>query len=162
MRRTKTLNPTDLIPTAAVTAVTVWATVTNHLLVSIPGAVLSAVMIAVTIHPRHTLRTVAIRTNGVCRACGDPGSYGDPLTVLRRPQIHTRHVPAIRESHWVSRQAARDAREDGRWLDTPAAAAWAASERPAMDRAVAPIEIPDLDDIDPFGQDPRDAKDGAR
>jgi hypothetical protein len=71
------------------------------------------------------------RLHGICRACGHPGSWSDPLTVARRPRVHVRHLPAIRESRrasgWAAGGALTDrlmsvlhAREDRRWLDTPA------------------------------------------
>ena len=36
------------------------------------------------------------RMRGICRACGHRGSWGDPLTLVRRPRVHVRHLPAIR------------------------------------------------------------------
>jgi hypothetical protein len=53
---------------------------------------------------------LAARMHGICRACGHPGSPGDPLTVLRRPRVHTRHLPNIRASLRASRQAVEAAR----------------------------------------------------
>jgi hypothetical protein len=44
------------------------------------------------------------RMNGICRACGHPGSWSEPLTVVRRPRVHVRHLPAMRASHRASRR----------------------------------------------------------
>ncbi len=57
----KTLTAGDVFPTLAVVAVTVAASAVHYPLISVPGAVLSLVMIAVTLHPRHTLRSLARR-----------------------------------------------------------------------------------------------------
>jgi hypothetical protein len=56
---------------------------------------------------------LAARMYGICRACGHPGSAGDPLTTvsrLRGPRVHTRHVATIRASVRASREAAAAAR----------------------------------------------------
>jgi len=149
---TQTLTPSDLIPTVGVAAITAVANAAGWRTISIPGAVLTAVMIVVTLHPRWTIRslrrhadrgsatniaiTLAIlaagvgallpiaprscrtalfltwlasivivfaRAHGTCRACGWPGSARAPLTLLRRPRVHVRHLPDIRASIRASR-----------------------------------------------------------
>jgi hypothetical protein len=52
------------------------------------------------------------RVHGICRACGHRGSAGDPLTVWRRPRVHTRHLPNMRTSRRNSRRAALAMRDD--------------------------------------------------
>jgi hypothetical protein len=55
------------------------------------------------------------RWHGICRACGHRGSAGDPLTTastLRRPRVHTRHLPNMRASRRNSRRAALAVRDD--------------------------------------------------
>jgi hypothetical protein len=69
------------------------------------------------------------RMHGICRACGHRGSAGDPLTVLRRPRVHTRHLPNIRESHRLSRQGA-----------AAAAAAGAETPRPPSTPSAGPTD----------------------
>ncbi len=59
--RSRAFTASDLIPTLAVIAVTVWAVLTHRPLISWPGTVLAAVMILVTVHPRHTLRGLTRR-----------------------------------------------------------------------------------------------------